>query len=247
MKIELRNDSVLLDGYVNVPERRSKMLSSPHGKFVEIVAEGTFNKALHRNDDVKVLLNHDETRELGSQKQGNLDLYEDNIGLRALITVTDADVITKAKNNELRGFSFGFNAINQKWEDTGEGYQKRTLTDIDLREISILDNTKIPAYNATSIEMRNNSEFILEMRDFIDDSVDEPVAIVTDDTTTAQNGTELDGTTDTANPEEVPTIQTQTTTETTTTTTTTETEDTIETDYSYYENSITVMKLKANQ
>ena len=41
-------------------------------------------------------------------KSGNLELYEDNIGLRAIATVTDEQVIEKARNKELRGWSFGF-------------------------------------------------------------------------------------------------------------------------------------------
>ena len=36
-----------------------------------------FKKALKRNDDVKILLNHDKKRELGSTKKGNLELEED--------------------------------------------------------------------------------------------------------------------------------------------------------------------------
>ena len=41
----------------------------------------------------------------------NLDieeLYEDNIGLRAIVEITDSDVIEKAKKKKLRGWSFGF-------------------------------------------------------------------------------------------------------------------------------------------
>ena len=235
MKIEIRNDSVLLDGYVNCPERRSKMMSSPKGKFQEIVAEHTFEKALQRNDDVKVLLNHDETRELASQKQHNVNLFEDNIGLRAQITVTDPDVIKKAQNNELRGFSFGFNKIDDSWEDTGEGYQLRTLKDIDLREVSILDSSKIPAYNATSIEVRDNSEFILEYRDFID-------GITVD--TEPLDSTESDIATNMDNPSQEPTTVTERITTTTTTETNEVTPNEVKTDYSFYENTITVLKLK---
>ena len=55
-----------------------------------------------------LLFNHDKNRNLGSIENGNLELYEDNIGLRAIATVTDEQVIKKAKNKELRGWSFGF-------------------------------------------------------------------------------------------------------------------------------------------
>jgi len=238
MKIEIRNDSVLLDGYVNAVERRSKMLSSPRGKFQEVVAEHTFEKALQKNDNVKVLLNHDEKRELASQKQHNVNLFEDNIGLRAQITVTDPDVIKKAQNNELRGFSFGFNKIDDSWEDTGKGYELRTLKDIDLREVSILDASKIPAYNATSIEVRDNSEFILEYRDFIDGitAITEPL-----------DDANIDVVTNTDNPVQESTTVTERTTTTSTTETTEINPNEVKTDYSFYENTITVLKLRQPQ
>ena len=35
MRIEIRNDSVLLDGYVNAVDRESKPIPSVRGKFVE--------------------------------------------------------------------------------------------------------------------------------------------------------------------------------------------------------------------
>ena len=68
---------------------------------------GTFQRAIDRADEVKILLNHDYSRNLGSTKT-NLKLYEDNIGLRAIAEITDAEVIQKAKEGKLRGWSFGF-------------------------------------------------------------------------------------------------------------------------------------------
>lgn len=64
-----------------------------------------------------MLLNHDNSRELGSTRDGNLELHEDNIGLRAIATITDADVIEKARKGELRGWSFGFFANSDEWEE----------------------------------------------------------------------------------------------------------------------------------
>ncbi|MGQ7189771.1 HK97 family phage prohead protease, partial [Escherichia sp. HC-CC] len=54
-------------------------------------------------------------RKLGSIENGNLELYEDNIGLRAIATVTDEQVIEKARNKELRGWSFGFVSEKDSW------------------------------------------------------------------------------------------------------------------------------------
>ena len=71
MQINIREDSVELEGYVNAVERNSKPLMSRMGKFIERIKAGAFTRALKRNDDVHVLLNHDWKRDLGSTKQGN--------------------------------------------------------------------------------------------------------------------------------------------------------------------------------
>ena len=80
MKIQIRDDHVEVDGYVTAIERFSKVLHSRCGKFKEIIREGVFKRAISRNDDIKILLNHQNNRNLGSTKQGNLFLKEDNIG-----------------------------------------------------------------------------------------------------------------------------------------------------------------------
>lgn len=162
MKIEIRNDQVLIEGYVNVVERESRVLPSVRGKFIEKIKAKTFDKALSKAEDVKILFNHNEQRQLGSIKQGNLELFEDNIGLKAIATISDEEVINKAKNNELRGWSFGFIDNKPSWDDGENGIQRRTLEDIELLEVSILDKT--PAYIATSIELRGENEVITEQR-----------------------------------------------------------------------------------
>ena len=87
MQINIREDAVEIEGYVNAVERNSKPLLSRMGKFIERIKAGAFARALQRNDDVHVLLNHDWQRDLGSTKQGNLELAEDNIGHRAKCTI----------------------------------------------------------------------------------------------------------------------------------------------------------------
>ena len=164
MRVEIRNDSVLIDGYVNAVGRDSKPISFINGKFIEQIEPRAFDKALNKTDNVDLLLNHDENKKLGSTKEGNLELFEDNIGLRAICTITDKDVIEKAKKGELRGWSFGFCAEKDRWEDTNKGYQRRYVEDLDLFEVSILDNRKNPAYAGTSIEMREDKEVVSECR-----------------------------------------------------------------------------------
>ena len=167
MKIEVRNDSVVISGYVNAVERWSKPITANlRGKaqrFIEKIKAGTFKTALKRNDNVKVLLNHKDERELANTKDGTAILEEDNIGLRAEVTITDPEVVEKAKNNKLVGWSFGFysNSDEVAQEET---IATRTVTDMDLKEVSILDDTKSPAYYGTSIETRSEGDKVLEYR-----------------------------------------------------------------------------------
>jgi hypothetical protein len=152
----------MLDGYVNAVGRDSRVLPSPKGKFIEQIKPKTFQRALERADNVDLLFNHKKDRKLGSTKEGNLELYEDNIGLRAIATVSDDEVIKKAKNGELRGWSFGFYTNKDSWEEGPDGIQRRYLEDIDLLEVSILDKT--PAYIATTIEQRGEEDVLTETR-----------------------------------------------------------------------------------
>ena len=156
MKINIREDSVEIDGYVNAVERLSKPLNSRIGQFRERIKAGAFQRAIERNDDIHVLLNHDINRDLGSTKQGNLDLHEDSIGLRAKATITDAEVVEKAKRGDLVGWSFGFS--DRDVEPTEEnGVYTRNVKDLDLYEVSILDRSKVPAYDGTIIQARDTN------------------------------------------------------------------------------------------
>lgn len=171
MKIEVRSDHVLISGYVNAVGRDSRPLPSPTGKFVEMVEPGVFRAALERAQDVQLLLNHDKSRVLGSVVQGNLALCEDNIGLRAECTVTDADVIEKARKGELRGWSFGMYVNNADMEERADNIPRRHVRDIDLFEVSLIDKSKLPCYAGTSVECRADSEVMAETRS-IDDAAE---------------------------------------------------------------------------
>lgn len=176
MKIEVREDSVLISGYVNAIERFSKPIRETlHGKirtFIERIKAGVFKTALKRNDNVLVLLNHNHNRVLANTKDGSAKLEEDNIGLRAEVTITDKEVVEKARKNQLVGWSFGFYANADELGTEGNN-ETRTVTDLDLFEVSILDDTKSPAYYGTSIEARSTDNKTLEYRSFIEEEGDE--------------------------------------------------------------------------
>ncbi|MDK0666927.1 HK97 family phage prohead protease [Clostridium perfringens] len=164
MRVEIRNNSIIIDGYVNAVARDSRLIPDVKGSFREQIVPKAFQRALEKAENVDILLNHDKNRKLGSTTEGNLELFEDNIGLRAIAKITDAEVIEKAKRNELRGWSFAFYSVKDRWEDIEEGVQRRYVEDLELTEVSIVDNTKVPAYSATSIETRANEEVLTETR-----------------------------------------------------------------------------------
>lgn len=169
MKVNVRQDSVEIEGYVNAIERNSKPLMSRIGKFIERVCKGAFAKAIKRNNDIHILLNHDWNRDLGSTKQGNLELTEDNIGLHARATITDKEVIEKAKRGDLVGWSFGFSDRDVE-NSLEKGMPTRSIKDLDLYEVSILDRTKTPAYDGTLITARaETNEIHFRGADFIDE------------------------------------------------------------------------------
>lgn len=167
MQITIRADSVELEGYVNSIERKSKPLWSRIGQFVERICKGAFKRALERNDNVRIMLNH--TKDIGGQRDGNLELYEDAIGLHARATITDPEVIDKAKEGRLVGWSFGFydREVEQKRDENG--YPLRDVIDLDLEEVSILDDRTTPAYDGTLVAVRSDEKSIYYGESFTDE------------------------------------------------------------------------------
>lgn len=169
MKVNIRADKVEIEGYVNAIERDSKPLWSRVGQFIERICKGAFKKALKRNDDVHILLNHDWNRDLGSTKAGNLELEEDNIGLKARATITDPEVVKKARAGDLVGWSFGFSDRDVE-NSIRDGMPHRAVKDLDLAEVSILDRRKSPAYEGTLITARAEEDVVhFRGEDFIDE------------------------------------------------------------------------------
>ena len=175
MNIEFRSDRAIITGYVNCVLRESKPLPSPTGEFIEVIEQGAFKRSLERRKDVKLLLNHDNNRLLGSTSEGTLELIEANIGLKANAVITDKAVINKLRNDRISGWSFGFYVRDQYTKHRVGKPSKRYVKDLDLFEVSILDNTRECAYSATSVELREGKEYLIEKR-FNSDSIEENTA-----------------------------------------------------------------------
>lgn len=171
MQIEIRGDKVIIDGYVNAVGRDSRPIRCQTGDFVEQVEPGAFRKALSRAKKIDLLLNHRPDRKLGSTEDGVLTLTEDNIGLRAHAEIGDEEAIEKARNKLLRGWSFGMYVNKANMEQRSNAIPRRHLEDIDIFEVSLIDNTMMPYYAGTSVECRAEGDALAETRAF-DDTVE---------------------------------------------------------------------------
>lgn len=65
-------------------------------------------------------------------------------------------MIAKAKHGDLVGWSFGFSDRDVDTRDE-DGMMTRDVKDLDLYEVSILDRSKVPAYDGTLIQARDAS------------------------------------------------------------------------------------------
>ncbi len=159
MKIYIRADSVTIEGYVNAVERNSKPLNERGVTFIERIAAGAFKRAIERAKDIRILLNHNWDKDLGGLKDGNLELEEDNIGLKARATITDPEVVADAKRGDLVGWSFGFDDVDEgvkQLRDEETGLPLRKVNDLELFEVSLLNRKKSPAYAGTLVKVRDD-------------------------------------------------------------------------------------------
>lgn len=159
MKVTIRADTVEIEGYVNAVGRDSRRLTDEYGyPFVEQISPGAFGKSLEAakkaERSILCLLDHDQNHEIGDTDT-NLELEEDSIGLHAKAVITDPETVEAARLKKLRGWSFGFMTLDYK-ESYGDGITRRTITELDLVEVSVIDDRMTPCYAGTSIHARAN-------------------------------------------------------------------------------------------
>lgn len=164
MKLTIRNDTVEVSGYVNAVGRDSRPLRDADGYFVEQIEPGAFARSLAARKPV-MLLNHDGKRVLSTVDDG-LVVREDAVGLYARAEISDEEVVEKARAGKLSGWSFGFTPVQQA-EETKDGMRHRLVRSLDLIEVSLLDDTRTPAYIATSVMTRDDGQDV-EVREMED-------------------------------------------------------------------------------
>ena len=165
MNIEIRADGAHISGYVNVTEKKSRPVITPHGKVVEEIEPRAFQAAIDRAGDISVTVDHDNTHIYASTQEKTLTLYEDDIGLHADVLITDETIIDLAKKGKIRGWSFGmYNVQDEMVEPRADGeLPLRKIKALDLDHVTLVVN-KRPCYSATSVEVRADAEIELETR-----------------------------------------------------------------------------------
>jgi len=134
--------------------------------FREVIAPGAFTRTLQTDQPVFLLINHDmEQLPLASTRSGTLMLTEDEVGLRMEATLDPlnpraAELASALGRGDVDKMSFAF-TVAPGGDTRSEGL--RTLTDLDLYEISVVN---LPAYDDTSVGLRSekNDDLILRKR-----------------------------------------------------------------------------------
>ena len=163
MEIEVRADCARITGYVNVTEKKSRPVITPHGRVVEEIEPRAFQEAIDRAGNITLNVDHDAGHVYASTDAGTLMLQEDDIGLHADVTITDQTLIGLAKQGKIRGWSFGMYNVVDSVEPRADALPLRRVRALDLDHVALVVN-KQPVYSATSVEVRADAEVEMETR-----------------------------------------------------------------------------------
>lgn len=151
---ELRQagNGMSFSGYAAVFDSPSQPLP-----FVETIATGAFKRSLSSRNNVRMLLNHDTSRVLGTTRSKTLRLAEDSKGLHVEADLPETtygrDLSISMQRGDVDSMSFGFSVPKggDSWNEDGS---RRTLREVRLHEVSVVT---FPAYEATSAQVRDYS------------------------------------------------------------------------------------------
>ena len=157
--IDTEDGSLKIGGYAATFNQEADGLN-----FREMIAPGAFTRTLQSDNSVFLLVNHDFSElPLAATQSGTLRLVEDSVGLRMEATLDPmnpraAEVASALSRGDVDKMSFAFTVADGG--DTREG-GLRTLTDLDLYEVSIVT---MPAYSSTSVGMRAAQDGEIELK-----------------------------------------------------------------------------------
>lgn len=124
--------------------------------FIERIKPGAFARSLKSRNEIKMFVNHDMGRVIGSRRAGTLRLTEDDKGLAVdadLPDTTDGrDLSVLLQRGDVNSMSFGF-SVPRGGDFFNAAGTERELRDVRLHEVSVV--TGFPAYSATSAYVRS--------------------------------------------------------------------------------------------
>lgn len=156
------DDAMKVAGYVNKNGSVSEILSEDGVVFQETILPQAFTNALAKDDEICFYLEHDPNKILATTKNGTLEVNQDDTGLHMSATIvptTDGvNAYKLIKSGIITNMSFGFLVNEDSW-DTDGSVPLRTVTDLDLLEVSAVKN---PAYTSSTISARSKNEKLLD-------------------------------------------------------------------------------------
>lgn len=157
--VDEESKEMKLQGYVATDASSHILGKEGKKKWREVIAPGTFRNAIAKakrlKESIDLLADHDTKKILASTANGSLKLEEDEVGLYFEATVSPTsygrDLYVLVKDGIIKGLSFGMKVLNEDWSLAADGMPLRTISEIELFEVSAL---KTPAYPTTLLEAR---------------------------------------------------------------------------------------------
>ena len=127
--------------------------SPDYGGFREIIRPGAFSGAFGPGADVLGLFNHDANLVLGRTSSRTMSLVNDPKGLLYQIDPPEAraDVVESISRGDVKGSSFGFRTLADRWTYEDDGTAERELLSVELFDVGPVS---APYYPQTSVALR---------------------------------------------------------------------------------------------
>lgn len=151
-EIREKNNELHIAGYFAVFNSNYEMFEGAS----ESIAQGAFTNSLQ--NDVRALINHDDTLVLGRTTAGTLTIREDDFGLWGDVVVNPKDsdamnLYARVQRGDVNQCSIGFFITSEETEFREDGSVHWTIKDVDLFEVSVCT---FPAYTDTSVQARKH-------------------------------------------------------------------------------------------
>lgn len=141
-----------LSGYAVLFDTKSKLMNMYGQEYFTKIGKDSLYVA--KNDDMKLLLEHDHTQILAREKNGSLKVFSDDKGIRFEAELGNSmlqrDVVELVRQGIYTQMSFGVLIDEQSWEEFSDGPPVRTITKGQMFEFSVVSS---PLFEETSVNL----------------------------------------------------------------------------------------------